>query len=74
MAIKIVIEHGNTKREIEGPFNICLNSDTAKLLFDALKERVDDEGYKYGYGWISVCEKQASIANTKPSPWEERTP
>lgn len=53
--MRIFIEHLNTKRIIQGPFNICGSFNDLKRLRDALtdglREGAEDQ---FNYGWINV--------------------
>lgn len=66
--MKIIIAYSNTKRQIDGPFNICGSRDDLKLLADRIYAEIDD----LGYGWIQIPSEpyQESIANTEPIDWE----
>jgi len=71
--MNLLIEHGNTKRRIEGPFNICGTGEDLQWIVDCLQERL---ALGVGYGWVTIPERapvaQPHIANTKPSPWDTR--
>jgi hypothetical protein len=64
----ITIEHGRTKREIRGPFNICGDAPTLRRIGQQLIEASDS----MSYGWVFITEaEQPSILNTPPMTWEE---
>jgi hypothetical protein len=78
--MKIIIEHSNTKREINGPFQLCINKSDLAALKQALNEVSEDD---WVYGWIGIneeCEhdrgpysyirQQRSIPNTPPKTWD----
>ena len=61
--MKIVIEHGTTKRKILGPFNICGSRDDLLLLADAIEVATRDD---FTYGWVAVRgPAQPSFTNTE---------
>lgn len=65
----IVIEAGESKRQIEGPFNICgSREDLLEIADRILKEADKDDFY---YGWVSVSLRAKSIVNTPPKKWDE---
>lgn len=67
--VKIIIEHGNTKREINGPFNICGSKQDLNDLKEQLERALQDD---FNYGWVEIVEyiKCDTIANTPPQKWE----
>lgn len=76
--MKLVIEHGKTKREIEGSFNLmATRADLEKLIRIikiqlALKE--EENGYPFTHGWLQIPDVsivQPSIINTPPKKWDE---
>ena len=64
--MKIIIEYGDTKRQIDGAFNICGSKDDLLLLAEKIIAKAD----KLCYGWIEISETQQHISNTPPVPWE----
>lgn len=68
--MKIIIEHGNAKREINGPFNICGSKEDLCSLRDQLNNQL--ESHSFIYGWVNIlCPKQKSITNTPPIEWQK---
>jgi hypothetical protein len=64
----ITIEHGRTKREIRGPFNICGDA----LVLRRIGEQLIEASHAMSYGWVFITEReQPSICNTPPMTWEE---
>jgi hypothetical protein len=68
--LKIIIEHGTVKREIVGPFNLCMDEYTAQIVYRALSARYESAGGCWNYGWVQISEEQPSIANTPPIAWD----
>jgi len=68
--MNIIIAQLGIKREIHGPFAICINQDMLRLLKSTLSE-IDEE--QWAYGWITVAEKPIVDipSNCAPSPWKE---
>lgn len=67
--MKIIIEHGRTKRLIRGPFNICGSRQEMQSIVDQLRGHLADESWSYG--WTSVVtERQPINANTATIEWE----
>lgn len=75
--MKIIIEHGHTKRKIEGPFNLCAShhdlTHLATILNRVLAEQNEEEQPAFYYGWVQITpsDVQESIANTKPRNWDD---
>lgn len=77
--MKLVISHRNTKRKIDGPFDICLTKEDLRGLVSqllgaiAIFEEDEKSGRAgFGYGWIHVRSEEAPfLANTKPKGWDE---
>jgi len=70
--MNLLIEHGNTKRRIEGPFNICGTGEDLQWIAECIQKRL---AKSHGYGWVSIplrLGEQCHIANTEPSPWDTR--
>lgn len=68
--MKIVISQQGVKREIEGPFEMCiLDRKSLEALFLILHSKFNDENW-HG-GWFVVHEKVDTACNTPPRPWKE---
>lgn len=65
--MKLIIEHGKTKREINGPYNVCGSRDDLTRLSEAIRCFLKEEA---AYGWVEVTEPNPSTTNQKPVPWE----
>ena len=68
----LLIEHGNTKRRIEGPFNICGTGEDLQWIADCIQDYLAKGA---GFGWVTITEypiEQCHIASTEPSPWDTR--
>jgi len=68
--MRLIIEHGNTKRRIEGPFNICGSGRDLEWIAECIQKRLTQSR---GYGWVSIPLRpgaQVPIANTAPIPWD----
>ena len=72
--MNLIIEHGNTKRRIEGPFNICGTDKDLEWIIECIQEELTK--HPGCYGWIKIPERapveQCHIVNTEPSPWDTR--
>ena len=77
--MKLVIEHGRTKRQILGAFNVCGSRDDLESLARQILGTfaVDDLMHADGRGrasylWIRVVARDEAdtISNTVPSPWD----
>ena len=67
--MKFVIAHKDTKRTIEGPFNICARAVDLAWLVKSIQE-----SGMLTYGWVNIParpEAQEEIPDTKPIGWEE---
>lgn len=74
--MRIIIEHGHTKREMFGAFSICgSRDDLLNLARTIIGECSRDEDRPFGYGWVQIrplSEANASVANTPPISWEAK--
>jgi hypothetical protein len=67
--MKIIIEHSDTKREIDGSFNICGSYNDLKSIVDQINVELETT---FSYGWVTIIlDKQKSIKNTPPKNWDE---
>jgi hypothetical protein len=67
--MKIVIEHGKTKRRIDGPWNICGSREDLESLVSQLQRRLS--GDPFHYGWVRIEDKPYyGLAETPPVPWD----
>lgn len=67
--MKLVIDHSETKRQIEGAFSLCgSRSDLAELAAQ-IQNRLRDESWSYG--WMTVYPAPVVHPNTKPRSWDE---
>ena len=69
--MKIVLEHGATKRIIEGPFNICGSREDLQSLVDQLTLRITHTNFCYGWVPITLMQSNPTNANTPPKRWDE---
>ena len=70
--MRLIIEHGNTKRRIEGPFNICGTHKDLERIVECIQGYLTER--PLCFGWIKITDpvqEQKSIINTSPIPWEE---
>jgi hypothetical protein len=71
--MQLIIEHGNTKRRIEGPFNICGTAEDLQWIADCIHVHLTRGA---GYGWVKITGRapieQCHLVNTEPSPWDTR--
>ena len=49
--MKIIIEHGKTKRIIDGPFNICIGIKELNELKNIIDTTLEGN---FNYGWINI--------------------
>jgi hypothetical protein len=66
--MKVIITHNTTKREIVGPFNMCMTANDALTIAEKLQEFAESGAV---YGWIEISDKQMNLANTPPRKWDE---
>lgn len=68
--MKLIIAKDGIKREIEGPFDLCLSREVARWLRDQLRQADHDE---FHYGWVKVSEEPPyqGAVNSPPKPWRE---
>jgi len=79
--MKIIIEHGKTKRAIYGAFSFCCSNSELKQLKEIIDSKLNSD---FSYGWINVDEfveqhedsefelikRQKQIPNTEPISWD----
>jgi len=63
--MRVIIQKGDKKREILGPFNFCGSRKDLRKIAKALRKMPK----KASYGWVKIGEEPFSIG-TKPEPWE----
>jgi hypothetical protein len=63
--MKILISAGNTKREISGPFSLCLSARDAESLIASLRSFLQSGA---AYGWAEITE-QAPAVSGPAEPW-----
>lgn len=66
--MKLVIEHSQTKRVIEGAFDICGSRADLAALAEQIRARLADESW--AYGWMTVYPTPRKQSNTPPLPWD----
>ncbi len=68
--MKIVISQQGVKRELIGPYDICLSRQDLETLLDRLNETYQEN---FAYGWIGIYERPRVevVPNTTPLPWKE---
>lgn len=78
--MRLIIEHRDRKREVDGPFNLCASRSDFEIIRTRLDEWLEDGGT---YGWIHITTstkprfednlvlryEQANIVNTTPEDW-----
>ena len=70
--MKIIIGHGETKRKIDGTFQICGSKEDLLSIAQQISAIADGDESSFSYGWISVhsdCPK--ILANQTPIGWDE---
>lgn len=66
--MKLILNKNCVKREIEGPFELCVSEADARRLIVQLQDRLD---HGFSYGWITIYDEPKVIGqpNGKPLPW-----
>ena len=64
--MKIVIEHGRTKRQIEGAFNICGSKEDLISIAQQILGAVHEDN-SFAYGWVNI----RTVRQEPPKGWEE---
>lgn len=68
--MKLTIEHSNTKRSIDGSFNLCASRLDIACLIEQLQHRMADESWSFG--WVTIYPASLKpMANTSPKAWDE---
>lgn len=70
--MKLAIEHGRTKREIDGAFSICGSRADLQALAEQLQAHLADEGWSFG--WTTIYPRPTRLTNTPPIPWDAPAP
>lgn len=66
--MKVIIEQDGVKRQIEGPFWMCVSNRDAQHIIDALQKLLN-EGI--AYGWLPITElPPPSMSSTSPQGWK----
>lgn len=69
--MKIVIEHGSIKREIDGNFNVCGSKDDLLRFAYKVQEVCNSEDFTYG--WISISDKKKEyLINQSVKKWDDK--
>lgn len=70
--MKIIISHGNRKREISGAFSVCGSLTDLSILRDELNRALGErDNPTFCYGWVDIIPNRPKLlANTVPEPWE----
>lgn len=66
--MKIVIESGATKREINGSFSICASRGDLQEIAKQLAVKLNEPDWSYG--WMTVFEPLTVYPNRKAIPWD----
>lgn len=66
--MKLVIEHSDTKRTIDGAFCLCGSREDLASLAKQLQARLADESWSYG--WVAVYPAPALKSNTPTKHWD----
>ncbi len=65
--MKVVIEQGEIKREITGPFRMCISRDNARSLVRCIGPMAESGCY----GWIDIVDVPVvSSIEGPPLPWD----
>lgn len=66
--MKVIIAHSDTKREINGAFNICGSRADLLAIADQIREAVEDG---LAYGWVRITgPRQPHLPETPPTNWD----
>lgn len=66
--MQFIIGHSETKRKIEGPFEICASRGDLEYLIKVLQRYLDTG---HNYGWIEIHEPMEPIGvNSSPVGWD----
>ena len=66
--MKIIIEHGDTKREINGSFAICGSRNDLQNFVNQLQHHLSDDSWCYG--WTEIYAPLNRKGSTPPVAWE----
>lgn len=66
--MKLIINHGKVKRQINGPYSICGSKHDFQVLYKAIRRAIDGEDFCFG--WFDVVDYLPCTPNTKPMNWE----
>lgn len=68
VSYRLIIGHGKTKREIDGPFQIC---GSGEWLVEIGRQLIEQgEGKHYGWVDITIRMNDKAMANNAPIPWD----
>ena len=68
--MKVIINQKGVKREIEVPFQMCVDAPTLRTIVRRLQEADESNENGWSYGWITIYEKPSVevTPNTEPLP------
>ena len=67
--MKLIISHSRTKRQIDGPFEICGTREDIESLATQIVSHLSDT--HWSYGWIRIYERGIEpLSTTPPVPWD----
>lgn len=71
--MNIVIAAQGIKRELDGPFEVCLRRKDMERIHSILadKLRTDDGRSEFYFGWVRIDDAVDSPSNTPPRKWSE---
>lgn len=67
--MKLVIEYQGVKRVISGPFNVCLDRETAESIARCLTEFFADHP-EISDGWLPITDLPNEAATGAPISWK----
>ena len=70
--MNVTIEQDGVKRQIQGPFTICMSREDMAIIFDIFADRLRDDNWSYG--WCEIRKPRQPIPcvpNLEPKPWKE---
>ena len=69
--MKLLIEHGEVKREIVGSFNICGSWQDLELLATQIRHKIESNP-DWCYGWIEIHGEIQKSLNGPPIHWNSK--
>jgi hypothetical protein len=68
--MKAIIEYEGVKRQIDGPFSICIGRGNLETLIQCLSEKQEGD---LRYGWIEITERPERTPDSPPIGWHNES-